>query len=244
MHGETTIFKQEGRRLRVTRYGQGQPVVFIHGLSGSGRWWQRNVPAFAPHYATYVIELVGYGGSRHQRSLGVQDDARMIAAWLEEAKLENVSLIGHSLGGQVATRVVALVPQRITHLVLACSTGLLRGNALRMALKLPRAGVTGRLSFLPRIALDSLRAGLPNLWRSGQSLLRDDVSELLPMMTVKTLVLWGARDTLVPAELGRQLARAIPGAQFREFPRAGHVVMVDAPGEFNRAVLDFLSAEA
>nr|WP_291424143.1 alpha/beta hydrolase [Deinococcus sp.] len=238
----TTVFEQENRKLQITRYGQGRPVIFIHGLSGSGHWWKRNLPAFTPHFAVYVVELVGYGNAHRQRSLGVQADARMIAAWLEQADLTKAALIGHSLGGQIATRVVALVPGRIHELVLACSTGLLRGNLVQLALKLPRAGVSGRLSFLPRILADSARAGLPNLWRTGQSLLLDDVTELLALMQVKTLVIWGGRDVLVPASLGRQLAQAIPGARFYEIPRAGHVVMVDAPEEFNRTVLDFLSA--
>ena len=49
------------------------------------------------------------------------------------------------------------------------------------------------------------------------------------------------RHDAVPVDrVGRKLAAAIPGAEYREIPRAGHVVMVDAPREFNAAVLDFL----
>ncbi len=233
-------FQSGGHTLHYLQVGRGDPVVLIHGLSGSGAWWRRNLPALSQHHEVFVVNLPGYGPARRQKSLSVQQNAELLATWMNELKLENATVIGHSLGGHVATRLVALVPGRVSHLVLVCATGLLKGNPVRLALKLPRAGVSGRLSFLPRIALDSARAGLPNLWRSGVSLLGDDVTELLPLMQVRTLVVWGERDHLVSPALGRALAGAIPGATFRLIRGAGHVPMVDRPAEFNRLVLDFL----
>lgn len=239
---QVETFHHQNKYLRIRRQGRGDPVVLIHGLSGSGHWWRRNIRALAATHEVFVVELVGYGEARKQRAVGMVENAVMLAAWLNRHDLTNVTLIGHSLGGHVATRTAELEPARVSRLVLACSTGLLTGHPVRMALKLPRAGVSGRLSFLPRILFDSARAGLPNLWRSGNSLLLDHVDEVLPQLKTKTLVVWGGRDNLVPVALGRQIASTIPGAAFHEIPRAGHVVMVDAPEEFNALVLEFLES--
>lgn len=236
-------FREGAGVLRYYREGdRGTPVVLIHGLSGSARWWRHNIPALRQRHRVYVLELTGYGQplAWRRRSLGVRQDAALVAHWLADQGLEQVTLIGHSMGGHIAIHVAALEPQRVSHLVLACASGLLRGHPLRAALHLPRAAITGRPSFLPTVMADSVRAGLPNLWRSVSELLRDSVQELLPRLQARTLVVWGARDALVPAELGRQLAAAIPGAQYVELPRAGHVVMVDDPAGFNRAVEEFL----
>lgn len=235
-------FRSGGAALRYDAAGHGTPIVLVHGLSGSGRWWRRNVPALSASHRVYVLDLAGYGQAHRQRALGVQGAADLIAAWLDHLDLRQVALVGHSLGGHISVHVAARRPERVTHLVLACASGLLRGSPYRVALKLPRAALTGRVTFMPRILADTVRAGPLNVWRSTTDLLRDSVQELLPSLRARTLVVWGARDALVPPSMGRALAAAIPGAQYREIPRAGHVVMVDAPGRFNALVLAFLDA--
>ncbi|EYB67697.1 alpha/beta hydrolase [Deinococcus phoenicis] len=233
-------FRSRGATLRYDQTGQGDPIVLVHGLSGSGRWWRRNIPALSAAHRVYVLDLAGYGQAYRQRALGVRDAATLIAAWMDSLDLRRVTLIGHSLGGHISMHVAALRPGRVQNLVLACASGLLRGSLYRVALNLPRAALTGRLTFVPRILADAARSGPRNLWRSTTDLLKDSVQELLPQLTARTLVIWGGRDALVPPALGRALAQAIPGARYEEIPRAGHVVMVDAPARFNALVLDFL----
>ncbi|SMB92509.1 alpha/beta fold hydrolase [Deinococcus hopiensis] len=234
-------FRHAGAWLGYEVTGKGSaPIVLVHGLSGSARWWRRNVTALSEQHRVYTIDLAGYGQARRQRALRVREAAALIAAWLDQLNLEGVTLIGHSMGGHISLHVAALRPARVRNLILACASGLLRGQPGRVALNLPRALMTGRVSFVPRILADAALSGPLNLWRSARDLLRDSVQDLLPGLGVRTLVIWGERDALVPATLGRALAAAIPGARYEEIPRAGHVVMVDAPEAFNRLVLDFL----
>ncbi|GAA5532533.1 alpha/beta fold hydrolase [Deinococcus aluminii] len=233
-------FRSGGATLSYDATGRGDPLVLVHGLSGSSRWWRRNVPALSATHRVYVLDLAGYGQAARQRALGVREAAALIAAWLDHQDLQRVTLIGHSMGGHICMHVAALRPGRVRNLVLACASGLLKGSLYRLALNLPRAALTGRLTFVPRILADAARSGPLNLWRSTTDLLRDSVQDLLPHLAARTLVIWGARDALVPASLGRVLAAAIPGARYEEIPRAGHVVMVDAPAQFNALVLDFL----
>lgn len=232
----TQTFTSGSRTLRYSRQGQGPPLVLIHGLSGSGRWWRFNTPALSASHEVLTLELIG--------GVGVQDAARLIVAWLEHLDLPPAAVIGHSMGGQIALYVAASAPQRVRQLVLACASGLLRARWWKVALNLPRAGFSSRPRFVPVVLRDSLRTGLPNLYRSARDLLRDDVEALLPTITVPTLVIWGSRDPLVPPQLGKHLAASIPGARYVELAQAGHVVMVDQPAAFNRAVLDFLGGPA
>ena len=225
-------FSSGTRRLRYTRQGQGPPLILIHGLSGSGGWWRYNLPALTPHHEVLTLELLG--------GVGVQDAARLIVAWLDDLNLPPAAVIGHSMGGQVALYVAAYAPSRVSQLVLACASGLLHASWWKVALNLPRAGFSGRPRFMPVVLRDSIRTGLPNLYRAARDLLRDDVAELLPTIQVPTLVIWGARDPLVPPKLGQLIARRLPDARYVELPHAGHVVMVDQPQAFNKAVLAFL----
>ncbi|GAA5512201.1 putative non-heme bromoperoxidase BpoC [Deinococcus carri] len=236
-------FRSRGASLSYDLTGQGDPIVLVHGLSGSAHWWRRNIPALSAAHRVYVLDLAGYGQAWRQRSLGVREAAALIAAWMDSLDLHRVTLIGHSMGGHISMHVAALRPARVQNLVLACASGLLRASPYRVALNLPRAALTGRLTFVPRILGDAVRSGPRNLWRSAADLLRDSVQDLLPELRARTLVIWGGRDALVPPALGRALAAAIPGARYEEIPRAGHVVMVDAPARFNALVLDFLREE-
>ncbi len=215
-------------------------MVLVHGLSGSSRWWRRNLDALTQSHRVYSLDLSGYGSARRQRALSVRESAALIVDWLEAENLHGITLVGHSMGGHICIRVAAGHPQRIENLVLVCASGLLKASAYRTALNLPRALVTGRKRFVPRILTDALLAGPLNLWRNASDLLKDSVQDCLPLISSRTLVVWGERDVLVPLPLGELLAESIAGAQLAVIPRAGHVVMVDAPEAFNAAVLNFV----
>ncbi|ADY26106.1 alpha/beta hydrolase fold protein [Deinococcus proteolyticus MRP] len=236
------VFSHGGGVLHWREYGSGPPLVLVHGLSGSRRWWRRNLPAFSAHFRVYVVELTGYGSAWRHRALGVEGSADLIGAWLEAQDLQDVTLLGHSMGGQISTIVASRQPERLRALVLACASGLLETDLFRAALQLPRAALTGRFSFIPTVLFDSLRAGPLNVVRSTLDLLGHPTGEMLPAIALPTLVVWGERDALVPAALGRTLAEALPHGQYVEIPRAGHVVMVDEPDRFNREVLAFLNS--
>jgi pimeloyl-ACP methyl ester carboxylesterase len=245
------VYASGSRRLyyRVSGDPQAAPLVLIHGLSGSRRWWRYNLTALESVRHVYVVELVGYGtfglrrgegARRRQRALGVRDAAALVAEWMDSLDLHGAALIGHSMGGQIALRVTALRPERVCRLVLAAASGLLHRDWWRVALKLPLAMRRGRLDFVPTILADGARAGLLNLVRSSRDLLRDDVAELLPKLRQPTLVIWGQNDVLLPPELGRAIAAGLPQARFVLLPAAGHVLMVDDAPAFNREVLAFL----
>ena len=234
-------------RIHSLHTGTGEPVVLLHGLSGSVRWWRHTVPALAEHYEVHVPELVGFGRSRPAlRQFAIPDLAIIIGEWLQAAGLPRVRLIGHSMGGQIAVHLATAAPQMLERLVLADASGIPRRlaavEAARLVAELIPPRAWGAPAFLPRIAVDALRTGPRTLLRATRGLLTDDIRPLLPQITTPTLVIWGAHDPLTPVSNAHTIADAIPNAKLVILERAAHNVMIDRPADFNRAVLEFFAS--
>jgi len=222
--------------------GSGPALVLVHGLSGSGSWWRRNTPVLTKHFTVYSVDLVGYGSNRAFRPIRIPQAARYIGEFIGALPPGCAHLLGHSMGGQIATHVAAEYPHRINRLVLASASGLVRADLLRMMLRLPSAGRYGRFDFMPTLAYDALRAGPLNLLLSALDLLSNDVTDSLARIVSPTLLIWGEQDKLVPVAVGEAVNKALPSSRLEIIPHAGHVPMWDQPEQFNQLVLDFLLA--
>ncbi|MBC8143511.1 MAG: alpha/beta hydrolase [Armatimonadetes bacterium] len=235
------IFRSGKHRIVYETTGTGDALLLIHGLSGSGKWWQKNLPTLSPFFTCHVLELVGYGANRAFRPMGLQDAAEAIAAFIaSEIPTGKAHVIGHSMGGQISSYLAAKYPKRVDKLVLAAASGLVRSNLVRMAMRLPIAGHYSPLDFLPTLAVDALRAGPLNLFLSTLDVLGSDTTESLKQITAPTLLLFGDRDNLVPPAAGEKMNELIAGSRLEIIEGAGHVLMWDHPKTFNRHVLEFL----
>src|SRR5947209_12175573 len=115
-HNDLSIERCEVQVGQITVYyqmvGEGEPLVLVHGLSGSLRWWRRNVPVLAEHYRVYLIDLPGFGMMRHfPRRMTLDEVADGLVAWIKAVGLQKVSLIAHSMGGYICMRVAATRPE-------------------------------------------------------------------------------------------------------------------------------------
>jgi pimeloyl-ACP methyl ester carboxylesterase len=226
----------------------GKVLLLLHGLSGSGRWWARNVPGLARNHRVMIPDLVGYGRTALvDRVPGLPDMADLLAEWLDALQVETVDVVGHSMGGQVAIHFAVRHADRLRRLVLVDAAGIPRPvtprNVARFALEIAPLWRWGDPTFLPVIVGDAWTAGPRTLLRSIAHIVRDDVRPLLPSVVAPTLVLWGEGDTWVPLRHALQLRRAIPRASLVVLRGAAHMPMVDRPEAFNRLVLRFLAGE-
>ena len=224
--------------------GTGPPVVLVHGLSGSSRWWRRNIGALVPHRRVYLIDLIGFGASRTRHPFALAEAASYLVQWLDQLGLARVSLVGHSMGGLIAAELAADAPEHVDRLVLVDPAALpLDGHLTTHALGLLRELRTISPSFLPVLLADFLRAGPFTMWRAISALLLADLRPKLVHIRAPTLLIWGEHDALVPVALAQQLAQHLHYERLIVLKGAGHVSMWDRPEEFNRALMEFLSVD-
>ena len=239
--------------------GQGEPLVVIHGGGDSGRAWLKNAAEFSRHYQVYVPDLPGFG-----RSKAIDEDFDLFAyvTFVEDFSrslgLKHFHLAGHSLGGGIALNYALKFPHKIRRLVLIsslclgreiviwsriCSHPVLYRVAKNIVASVFRAigWLVSSLNYpLEQITPPSLlrmSIGKSIMTIKGQTtVLANRLSELL----MPTLLVWGAKDPIVPARHAILAAERIPNCQMRVFENTGHSVYRRRLREFSDLVVRFL----
>ena len=234
-----------GHVLRYEASGEGPPVVLVHGLGGSARWWRLTARSLARTHRVIVPELPGFGYGLGRRRFALGDAPVVLGGLLERLGLSRASLVGHSFGAMVCLGVAATRPASVDRLVMiappvrTASPGLV-GNllpAMRTILALPpAAALTVMTDIATRSPAALLRAAGEVLAHAGEPGI--DTEPAVP-----TMVVWGSRDTLVPLGGAGWVTRALPGAVVRIIPGAGHVPMLDRPEALDAVLRAFLGPD-
>lgn len=230
--------------LWETRAGSGTPVALLHGLSGSSRWWAKNIEALAERHLVAAVDLLGFGRTRRVRGLprllpSFDEVAALLARWLETFG-EPVHFIGHSMGGQIGIRLAAERPDLVRSLMLVNAAGvpfrLDPRPHMRTLPKPPYGGASIARVLVP----DFLRAGPTSVAVASTRVVLGDMRARMRALDLPTLLVWGENDPIVPLVYGEMMQREIRGSRLVVIPRAAHVAMWDAPEEFNRIAIEFL----
>ena len=232
-------------RVRYQTVGEGEPIVLVHGLSGSTLWWRRNVPELARHYTVYLVDLPGFGTARHKYGrFALKQAGDWLLTWMDAIGLKQTHLIGHSMGGYICMWIAAHRPDVVLRVVLVDPAFKARTRSV-LGYTIPLLEAVRYLTprFFPILAYDSLRAGPVTLLKATRDLIALDISEELQSITEPVLLVWGENDTLVPPSLGYMLREELPNARLLMLKHAAHVAMFDQPQKFNAAVNAFLSGE-
>lgn len=239
--------------LYTEQRGQGEKaVVFIHGNTGSTRWWHPTMQALATDFAMTAVDLRGFGRSPDGgETVTVTDHAADLEATAAELGLDKFVLVGHSLGGAVAMEYAALYPQRLTGLVLVDSAPLggLKGvdygilersiangwmvPGLKATMAQPVAD-----DYFAQLAEDCLRS-IPAVIANTRALEAADFTAAAPRFTKPVLVVHGEKDPLVPLAEAEKIAAAYPQAVLVVIPASGHSPQVEQPGDFARRLREF-----
>jgi len=215
--------------------GSGPPLVLVHGLGGSTRWWERNKQILAQHYEVHMVDMAGFG--RSKGSFILAGAADQLADWARLCGLGPINLVGHSMGGYIAAAMAANYPLQIDRLVLVSAAlsqpELERGGAQIQGPPVP-------LSMMPVVLEDIARAGLMVMARVAWELGRADVRETLAKVQARTLLVWGERDSAVPLSVARAALKQLHAARLAVICNAGHAPMWEQPLAFNHTVLSFL----
>jgi pyruvate dehydrogenase E2 component (dihydrolipoamide acetyltransferase) len=250
-----------GRTVRYLKRGEGgTPVVLIHGFGGDLNNWLFNHEPLSGRREVYALDLPGHGESSKQIERGdVGEFAELVAAFMDAVQIPMAHLVGHSLGGAVATATATSHPKRVASLTLIASAGLgeeinadyIEGfvaaktrNELKPHLQQLFADtglVTRQLvdDVLKYKRLDGVQEALGKIAdaafpRGKQSLL---LREKLAQLAVPVLVVWGSDDRII----GSSQARGLPAnARVEIISDRGHMVQMEGAAELNRIVDEFL----
>jgi pimeloyl-ACP methyl ester carboxylesterase len=114
-----------GQPLNVIELGEGPPVVFVHGLSGSWPNWLEQLPVFAERHRVITLDLPGFGHSpMPAETITISYYARILDGLLEELAVDAAALVGSSMGGFVSAELAIARPQRVERLVLVAVAGI------------------------------------------------------------------------------------------------------------------------
>ncbi len=121
-HVRLTPDGQPPLNIYVEEMGRGPPILFLHGLGGSSYSWRFVAPRLAATNRVIGLDLRGFGRSDKpfDRAYSSTDQANVVKAYIRQANLSRVTLVGHSYGGMVALRLALdrrLEPHRIARLV-------------------------------------------------------------------------------------------------------------------------------
>ncbi len=242
--------------------GQGEPVLFVHGLGGTSNTFHPQMQALAARYQCLAFDLPGAGRSPLQGTASIASLVAACISVLDGAGVAAARVVAHSMGGLVAMHLAANHPQRVTQLVLL---GPVRGptpaseSALKARAELART--SGMLPIANQLADVALSAETKTkqpvtVAMVRELILRQDAAgyaahcEALaggtPAATEKiavpTLILTGDSDRTAPPEACENLSKEIKGARFSVLPGCGHWSSLEAAAAVTAAITDFFGA--
>lgn len=113
------------RWMNVVDYGEGPPLIFIHGLSGSWQNWLENIPYFARDHRVVAIDLPDFGQSEMPAEpISISRYAATVDALMQELGIDSAQIVGNSMGGFIGAELAIASPARVERLVLVAAAGL------------------------------------------------------------------------------------------------------------------------
>ncbi len=255
----------QSRRLRVRSWpGEGRPLVLLHGLLDDSEGWTGL--ALDTHRPCIAVDLPGFGGSGLPLRPRISAYADDVAAGLQRLGIDECTLVGHSLGGAVATAVaerhdgvhslVLLAPAGYGPIRLAEAFALpgVRDVAqlmLPLALVSPLLVTAGYTTFVAHFRLPSRDLTDRLRRRAFQSApgVRSAVTAIAAAGRSKrgfhqravgfdgpVAALWGERDALVPLSHTEAVRAALPQTHLEVWPRMGHHPQLERPAQLSRFI--------
>ena len=245
--GMSVHLRDQGRR------DDPEPILLLHGTSASLHTWEGWVKELAPRRRVISVDLPGFGltGPFADGNYHVEHYTAFLLALLDHLRVKRVVLVGNSFGGQLAWRFALAHPERSARLVLVDAAGYPR-NAESVPIGFRLAGIPALAPLMSRLLPRSMiESSVRNVYgdpdkvddelveRYYQLTLREgnrqalrqrfaqapsgELHERIGELQLPTLIIWGARDRLIPPDNAERFAADIEGSQLVLFDDLGHV---------------------
>jgi pimeloyl-ACP methyl ester carboxylesterase len=265
MAGGSESVEVNGRTVAFERRGQGPPLVLLHGAVSDSRDWRPQLDALAGDFTLVAWDAPGCGGSFDPpEDFGLEGFADCLAAFIEVLGLERPHVLGLSFGSGLALELFRRHPGLPRSLVLASAYAGWAGSLPRevaeerrqwglRASEQPLDEFVGDLNetlfteSVPAELVDEVVEIVKDFHPAGLRAMANafadaDLRDVLPLIDVPTLLLYGDADKRSPVSIGEELHAQIPGSKLVVIPGPGHMVNLETPERFNEEVRSFLSA--
>lgn len=264
--------------VHVERYGHGgAPIILLHGFGTCTFLWRNVAPVLAEAgHTAYAIDLFGHGESDRtpDADFGIAAQAEYLDAAMTALRLARATMVGVDLGGDVALRLAATRPDRVSRLVLmnvpafdelpGRDIAALQLSTARFAVKVTR-GVLGAAALLQTVLEGSVakpdgmptrllarylapfagRDGVNHLLRLGAAIRRSDIDDLdLSHVRAPTFVVRGAQDQWLSPDVASRLAAEIPKATLTRIPGVARLIPEEAPAQLAELLIQFVGQPA
>lgn len=252
--------------LHSSIIGKGKPFLFLHGFLGMGDNWKTLGNQFAEEgYEVHLLDLRNHGRSPHVDEMNYHSMAQDVIAYCEKKELEDIILLGHSMGGKVAMQVAGEAPYLIEKLIVVDISPRYYSPHHQQILDgltaIDEASLTSRGDAEDFLAKFIKEKGirlflLKNLyWKTKEKLalrlnlevLKENVEEVGKALAsgVKyekdTLFIKGERSNYITADDEPLIHLHFPKARIEEIPGAGHWVHAEKQKEFFNTVKQYLN---
>jgi pimeloyl-ACP methyl ester carboxylesterase len=235
-----------GITIHYAMYGQGSPVIFLHGGLANTDYWGDQVPAVAAHHTVILMDSRGHGRStRDARPYGYDLMADDVTALMDRLKIAKADIVGWSDGAILGIDLAVRHKERV-------------GKVFAFAANTVTSGVKDGVEKNPTFAAYIERAGREYAAHSATpkdyGSFIDQISKMwaeqpnwsdaqLKAIDTPILVVDGDHDEAIKREHTEYIAAMIPHAGLLILPNTSHFAFLQDPGQFNFAVLHFLGDE-
>ena len=265
---KSCFVKCEKAHIHYICAGHGKPVVLLHGFGAWSYGWRNQIKGLRDYFRLLSIDLKGFGLSTRslRTSYTVEAHARAVACVLDHEGIESATIVGNSFGGIVAMTMAVLFPTKVEALILLAAPFRIELPALPRCIFLPLIGPKLAQWFLFNengvedvmrfnyanhsiITEEAINAYLAPLQIRGTAsawvkMLRQidgfDLSDRLPSIYQRTLLIWGELDKTVPLSVGVELSERLPNAELMVLSDVGHAPHEECPALINEAMRKFL----
>jgi 3-oxoadipate enol-lactonase len=250
--------------ISVDYCGQGEMVLFLHGIGGNKKNWKNNINFFSKNFLTVAWDTRGYGDSDDYNGEldfdNILDDLKKV---IDFFKKTGAHIVGLSMGGQIATLFYDKYPNYVKTLTL-CDThfGLsnlspteiekfinLRKEPLLNG-KVPKdiapsvastlIGDNNNISAYNQLVESMSLLHKESYLKTIESSMRTEHRHIFKNIKVPTLIMVGELDTLTPPSMSKSIMNEIKGSYLKIIPKAGHLINIEEPDIFNQNLIQFL----
>lgn len=220
------------------------PMILLHGAGGDCRQWPYQMRRM-PKHRVIAPDLPGHGRSSAMGRESVADYANWLAEWMDELKVAEAILVGHSMGAAICLSFALAHPEQVKGLVLIGGGAKYPVNATLLETLLIPVKVQTAVNKIvqwsfARESEESLHRTLRRqlmgnpegqLYRDLVACSRVDLSQTLGSIKTSALILCGSEDRMMPPEHSRALQQGLHHSRFLEVRGGGHMVMQEKTGE-------------